>query len=163
MKRSLVIAFLTAACGGGEPADVAGDYTIALTNQDNGCGFANWTEGNTSTGVPVVIGQGEGDAADEATATVNGAAGIYLDAVLGARVYTGSVDGSHLDLTLHGTNSATQAQCTYTVNSTIDADLDGDVLRGEILYHTSTNGSPDCGTLEGCESRQDFNGTRPPT
>ncbi len=162
MRNLLAFTLLLGACGGGDPADVAGDYTVSLTSRENGCGFANWTEGDTATGIPVVITQ-DAEEPSNATAVVNGAAGLYLDVVLGSRTYTGEVDGSSMHLTLFGTNSATQGNCTYTVNSEIDATLDGDVLEGDILYHTSTNSSPDCGTLEGCESRQEFNGTRPPT
>jgi len=157
----LTLAALAAGCGGGDPADVAGDYTIALTNRENGCAFANWTVDSTASNIPVVVTQGEDRS--QATAVVNGAAGLYLDVLLGSRTYTGDVDGSHLDLILYGTNSATQGNCTYTVNSEIDAVLRGDVLEGDILYHASTNGSPDCGALENCTSRQEFNGTRPPT
>ena len=163
MRSLIAFTLLLSACGGGDPADVAGNYTISLTNRENGCSFMNWTEGETSTGIPVVITQGVDAEADTATAVVNGGAGLYLDVVLGSRTYTGEVDGSNLHLTLYGTNSFNQSACTYTVNSEIDASLDGDVLEGNLLYHTSTNGSPDCGTLEGCESRQEFNGTRPPT
>jgi hypothetical protein len=162
MRNLLACILLLGACGG-DPADVAGDYAVSLTNRENACSFQNWTEGETSTGIPVVITQGVDAEADTATAVVGGAAGLYLDVVLGSRTDTGDVDGSNLHLTLFGTNSFNQNQCTYTVNSEIDASLDGDVLTGNILYHASTNSSPDCGTLEGCESRQEFNGTRPPT
>ena len=163
MKHYLFSIVVLAACGGGDPAAVAGDYSISLTNRENGCNFQNWTVDDTATNVPVVITQGAEGEEDQATAVVNGAAGTYLDLVLGSRTYTGEVSGSHLELTLFGTRQAVQDGCSYTVNSIIDANLDGDVLEGDLLYHTQTNGSPDCGELEGCESRQEFNGTRPPT
>jgi hypothetical protein len=163
MRHYFLAIAVLAACGGGDPADVAGDYSISLTNRENGCEFDNWQEGNTATNVPVVITQGGEGEEDQATAVVNGVAGTYLDLVLGSRTYTGEVSGSHLELTLFGTTQGTQGNCSYNVNSIIDADLDGDVIEGDLLYHTQTNGSPECGVLEGCESRQEFNGTRPPT
>src|SRR5262245_57064299 len=85
MKPTIVIVLFLAACGGGDPADVAGDYSISLTNGENGCDFANWMEGETATNVPVVITQGSEGEEDQATAVVNGAAGTYLDLVLGSR------------------------------------------------------------------------------
>lgn len=156
--RLLGCLVLLAACGG-EDADVAGDYSIALTNRTNGCMFENWTEGDTATAIPVVITQD----ASAVTATVNGGAGVVLDLVLGSRVYTGSVDGDHLVLEIFGTRSLMMGGCTYTINSVIDAELSGDALTGRIDYRSATNGSPDCGALEGCLSFQEFNGTRPPS
>jgi FlaG/FlaF family flagellin (archaellin) len=157
-----VTVLLAGACGGGsDPVDFSGEYSISLTNRENGCGFMNWVEDDTAVGVPVTVTQAEGET--QVTATVNGGAGLYLDLILGSRVFTGEADGPRIDLTLYGTNSATMGQCTYTVNANLFGRLEGDVLTGDITYTTATNGSPECGTLEGCESRQDFNGTRPPT
>jgi hypothetical protein len=153
---------LAGACGGdSDSVHFAGDYSLSLTNRENGCAFMNWVEGDTEVGVPVTMTQAEGEV--EVTATVNGAAGLYLDVVIGARVFTGEADGSRVSLDLFGTNSLTMGNCTYTVNGHMEGTLDGDLLTGEITYSTATNGSPECGVLEGCESRQEFNGTRPPS
>lgn len=149
---------LLAACGSSDPADVAGEYTIALTNRDNGCELANWTVGAQSTGVTVTITQ-EGS---RATADVTGGGGLILDAVLGASVYTGEVDGNELLLELFGTRSQMRGNCTLTFNSEIDATLAGDALAGRIDYKAATNDNPDCAAVEGCVSFQEFNGTRPP-
>jgi hypothetical protein len=99
---------------------------------------------------------------DSVTAEVGGAAGALLELWLGSNNYTGSVDGNHLELELEGENNMTMGTCDYHYISIIDADLDGDVLEGEIRYETVTDGTPDCGELEGCSSVQAFNGTRPP-
>lgn len=157
---SILLALL-AACGS-DPADVAGEYSISLTSRDNGCNFDNWMEGDTATNIPITMTQSSEDPS-MATAVVNGAAGLYLDVLLGSRTYTGEVDGSSMELTLFGETSGMEGNCTFTVNSTIDASLDGDVLSGELRYEKATNGNPDCAGSEGCVSRQDFNGTRPPT
>lgn len=149
---------LVAAAACGSDADVAGDYTIALTNRDNGCDFANWTVGETASNIPVLITQD----GSNVTATVNGGAGIVLDLVLGARAYTGGVDGDDLFLELFGTRPQQSGDCTFTYNSVIDASIAGDVLTGRIEYRAATNDNPGCAAIEGCLSFQDFNGTRPP-
>ena len=155
-----LIALFTA-CGS-DPAEVAGEYSLSLTNRDNGCNFANWTEGETASNIPITMTQSTEDPS-MATAIVGGAAGVYLDVLLGSRTYTGEVDGSSVLLTLFGETVGMDGNCTFTVNSTIDAELDGDVLSGEIRYEKATNGNPDCAASEGCVSAQDFNGTRPPS
>jgi len=148
---------VTSACGS-DPVDAAGDFSISVTNRENGCSFANWTEGDSATNIGLTITQDGSDV----TGTVTGATGGFLDLVLGDHVFRGSADDSGVSMTIFGTRSATQGNCTYTVNATADADLAGDVLTGNILYQAATNGNPDCADLEGCTSRQEFNGTRPP-
>jgi hypothetical protein len=140
------------------PVDAAGTYSISLTSKENGCAFENWMEGNTSTGIPIAITQ-EDDLAD---ATVGGVAATYLDIVLGSHVYSGDVSGHHLELVLNGTRETQSLGCAYFVTSVMDARLDGDLLEGQLIYTVNDNGSPDCQSLENCESVQDFNGTRPP-
>jgi len=156
----MVIVAPSASCGGGDPADVAGEFTIALTNRENGCGFDEWQEGKTTSNIPLTMAQ---DGAD-VTGTVGGVSGGYLNLVLGSNVFHGTVDGDDIDMTIYGDRSSTDGNCTYTVNATVAAAFDGDLLQGDILYTAATNGNPDCETsgLEGCETRQEFNGTRPP-
>ncbi|HUH05205.1 MAG TPA: hypothetical protein VML75_24570 [Kofleriaceae bacterium] len=155
----LVSCSLVLAACGSDPADVAGNYSIALTNGANGCDFENWDEGATAQNIDLTVTQD----GENASATVGGLAGAYLEVVLGSRVYQGTVDGDHLHLQIFGTPSATEGNCTWTVNSTVRAELDGDVLTGTIDYTKATNGNPDCAAFEGCVTRQNFNGTRPPT
>ncbi|HEU0029592.1 MAG TPA: hypothetical protein VFQ53_03090 [Kofleriaceae bacterium] len=97
------------------------------------------------------------------TASIEGVAGLFLDAAFGGHVYTGDVDGNDVSLELFGTRSQTMNSCSFTYNSVIDATSSGDTLTGRIEYRAATNGSPDCAAIEGCVSFQDFNGTRPPT
>jgi len=165
MLRTVLLAVgcLVGGCGGdgsgGPAADFAGDWTLAITNGDNGCDFANWQVGNTATAIPFTITQSGVDV----TGNVGGLAGTYLDVVLGSHTFTGDVVGSNAQMTLFGSRSASEGNCTWTVNATVDADIDGDVVVGTIVYTTATNGNPDCASREGCETVQDFNGTRPPT
>ncbi len=142
----------------GAPVDVSGSYTVAVTAGDNGCEFDNWMEGNSTPNIPLTMTQNGA----EATADIEGLVGGWLDLVLGSSEYTGLVDGNHLELTLYGTTNGTTGNCTWTVNSTLDATLEGDFLEGELRNTKATNGNPDCTPFEGCVSRQSLNGTRPP-
>jgi hypothetical protein len=161
ITRFLTISTILAAALGGcgsEPADVAGNYSVAVTNGANGCDFANWTEGETTANIPVLVTQ-EGT---QVTAEVQGIVGGLLLLWLGASVYVGEIDGNSLELTLYGSNSTAVGNCTYTINSTMTAEFDKDVLRGQIHYRSATNGNPDCAGIEGCVTVQEFNGNRPP-
>jgi hypothetical protein len=159
MKRTGYLFVLLVGCGGGSDANVEGDFTIALTNRDNGCNFANWTVGDTAANIPVVIAQTESNV----QATVNGGAGLALDLAFGARTYSGTVDGNDLLLELQGSRAQSMGNCAFTYNSQIDARIDVDTLTGRIDYTTATNGNTDCAPIDGCVSFQEFNGTRPPT
>jgi hypothetical protein len=145
--------------GGGDTVDASGEYTLAVTNGDNGCSFQGWNEGEQATGVPFSVVQ---DDDDNLTGTIQGVPGAWVELILGSRTFEGEVAGSRLEMTLYGTNSATQDGCTYTVNGEVVATLNDDALEGTISYRPQTNGSPDCGALDDCTSVQDFNGTRPP-
>jgi hypothetical protein len=162
MRRSISLPWLLvgllpalAACG---PADVAGEYSVSVTNKENGCGFSNWTEGDQLTNVPLTLTQDGHDV----TGTVGGLFAPLLDLTIGEHVFKGKIRGDHLDLMLYGDISDSQGNCTYTTNANLLADSSGDVLTGEIRYTLATNGNPDCASIEGCVTRQAFNGTRPP-
>jgi len=155
---ALALALLLGAGCSETPIDVEGVYTIALTNRENGCNFNDWTEGATSTGVQLTVIQSSASA----TAVVGGVAGTWLDVAMGSHEFEGTVNGDDVNLTLHGTRSATVGGCTWTLNAILSGTLDGDVLTGNIRYTPSTNGSPDCTTIEGCVSRQEYNGVRAP-
>lgn len=148
------------ACGDDaeDPINVEGEYTVAVTNGDNGCEFDNWNEGDSTPAIPVSITQ----SGAEATADIEGGVGLYLDVILGSSTLTGLVDGNHMELTLFGTTNGTTGNCTWTVNTTLDATLEGDFLEGALRSEKATNGNPDCAPIEGCASIQNLNGTRPP-
>ena len=157
MKSLFLLALATAACSS-SPANVAGDYSISGTSRTNGCMIQSWTEGNTFTGVQVTITQ----SGSTATATVMGGGGFVLAGLLGTNAFTGTVDGDTIDLKAVGTAAKQSGNCTFTFNGEIKATLSGDALAGRIDYRAATNGNSDCATLTGCDSYQDFNGTRPP-
>jgi hypothetical protein len=149
-----------AACGGDgdAPADATGEYTIALTSGANGCNFENWEEGASTTGIQLVMAEVE----TGITGTVGGLPALFLDLLQGSHVFAGDVSGNNLLLELFGTKEQVQDGCTHFVNSTLDAELNGDILIGTLTYTIADNGSPECAALAGCESIQNFNGTRPP-
>src|SRR5205085_2572645 len=127
-----------AACGGSD-VDPTGDYTVALTNRDNGCMFQSWTVGDQASNIPVTVTE---DSKSNVSASVGGGAGAVLDLALGAHIYTGGVDGNDLALDLFGTRGQQMGNCSFTYNSTIDATLNGDLLEGRIEYRAATNGGP---------------------
>jgi hypothetical protein len=162
-RHRLTAIVLGAACAlalaGCAPADVAGNYTIALTNQQNGCNLSNWTAGASTSGVAFVITQSGANV----TGQVQGLTGAAIALWLGGDTFTGTVSGASVDMTLFGTRSMTQGACSYTLNAHVRGNLSGDSLQGTVTYSASTNHAPDCGALEGCSSVQQFDGVRPPS
>jgi hypothetical protein len=154
----LAVSSLAAACGG-TPADVAGTYSINVTDEDNGCGFQNWTVGQVSMNIPMTVTQQQGQA--QAQATITGLVGTYLTAVFGTNVFDGDVSGNDVTLVMHSTKSFTSNNCSYFVTATAHATLVNDSLSGTIVYTTQTNNSPDCATINNCHSQQAFDGSRP--
>jgi hypothetical protein len=144
-----------AACGSDDDASVAGNYTVTLTNGNNGCDLPNSRPGATSI-VTVTLTQSHSDV----TAVVGGGAGILLDIVLGGHSFTGKVTDTDLDLHLFGTRSMNSGNCTYTLNAAIRAVVNGSDIKGQIDYTSATNGNPDCSTIDQCDSFQDLFGTR---
>ena len=160
MKSLVVFALLATACPGcsSDPAQIAGDYTVGVTNRDNGCNFANWTAGGMTANVGVKIAQ----SGSSVTADVTGGVGAVLDFAFGASSFTGTIDGEDLDLKLEGTRVQQSGTCTFTYNGEILATASGDILMGRINYTPATNGNSDCAAVAGCLTYQDFNGSRPP-
>jgi hypothetical protein len=154
-----ILAVGLAACGGDDPVDAAGTYTVSLTQREDGCNYG-WT-GQSTAGVEVVITQNGAAVSADVQPAVG--ARFVLDGILGGHVFTGSVDGTHLDLLIEGTPSTSMGTCDYTIDAQIDATLDGDVLSGNIYYRDQTDGASDCGALTGCTSRQELLGNRPPS
>jgi hypothetical protein len=165
IRRPLSIALLAvlgstlASChGDDDPAAIAGSYTIAITNGKNACKLQNWNEGDTSSNIPFTITQD----GSSLMSTVEGAAAIVIVALLGSADYDGHADGNSFVLKNFGTRSFTSGGCAFTIKSTVNGSIAGDVLMGTIEYTPVTNESPACMNLEACSSEQLFNGTRPP-
>jgi hypothetical protein len=151
------LAVLVAACGS-DPVHVAGDYTLALTDRDNGCHLSSWTVGQQTTGIPMTITQ----SMEQVTANVGGIAQVALDLGLGDHVFTGTVSSSSLDANITGTVPQQTGNCTYTYNAEIYGTLSGNALAGFVHYTAATNENHDCTAVENCVSTQEFSGSRPP-
>lgn len=146
------------ACGSSDEftADVAGSYTVAITNGASSCSF-DWEEGKEATNIGLTLTQ-EGN---DVHGTLDGITGAWFTLVFGSADFDGTIEGSSLSLTNYGERTAQQGNCSYTYNSTVDAKQTGDTIAGTITYSTKTNGNPDCDAIE-CSATQKFNGARPP-
>jgi hypothetical protein len=153
MKRYL--ALLVAAACGSDPAQIAGTYTVELTNGADGCNYGS-TPGQQTSGVQVVFTQ----SGTSVTATVNGAAGGLLGLAIGSNIFMGAIDGDALDLTITGTTPHSTGNCAFTRNAAIVASYANNSINGVVNYTNADNHNSDC--LEGCVSVQNFAGSRPP-
>jgi hypothetical protein len=138
-------------------ADVSGDYTVALTNADNGCAFEQWERGDTTTGIGLSIEQ-QGRKLD---ASVDGVSSFVLGLVLGTAEFEGEARGLSFTMTAYGTIPRREGNCSFTINAEVEGELDGDSISGTITYAPATNDNPDCAEVR-CSSVQNFSGSRPP-
>ena len=149
---------LTALAGcGSDPANIAGDYTVSVANEENGCNVDTWDENGTATNIGVSIDQN----GESASATVTGATGNFLDFVLGEHVFVGTVDRSSFELKMTGTRGFESGNCNWTYDAVLDGTIDGDAIEGEIRYEAQTDMASDCTGITGCTNVQSFTGTRP--
>lgn len=145
--------------GGAPPTDIAGDYSITLTNGENGCMLQNWMAGAVTKDVAFTITQ---DMDAKVVGNLGGAAALYADLVLGSHTFKGEVTGDAFTMTDYGTQQGKMNNCSYTFNAVMEGTINGDAVEGKVHYKPQTNMSPDCGVLNDCTSDQAFNGTRPP-
>ena len=146
-------------CGSGDEftSNVAGNYTVAITNGASSCNFENWMEGQETTGVGLAITQD----GQKVHAALDGATALFFTLAFGSADFDGTIHGTSLTLTNYGERTASQGNCSYTYNATVEATQTGDSISGTITYATKTNGNPDCDAIE-CSASQEFNGSRPP-
>lgn len=156
-----VLVALAAGCGEGEPADVAGQYTITVTNGPNDCALDNWMPGQSTAAIPLTVTQDPMNRRN-VTGVVGGLAGVYVNLVLGSNTFQGTVRGSTIDMSILGTRRGGMGSCAWTLNAEANADVRGELITGTLRYRFQTNGAPDCGSRNSCANVQNFNGTRPP-
>lgn len=158
---------LTTGCGDEDspkacekPADVAGDYTVSLTNVHNTCPTMaeSWTDGAMNEGVDFLIEQ----RCTTLSAETMGDPALYFLLLLGANDFKGELDDSHFVLTNHGTKEYTYESCDYTIDAVVEGDLDGDSISGTLTYTPVIKPSADCMGYE-CAAEQTFTGVRPHT
>ncbi|HWA73000.1 MAG TPA: hypothetical protein VG937_11715 [Polyangiaceae bacterium] len=163
-RKLLAVSSLLLALGGcdsseeftSDIADVAGNYTVAVTNGASSCTF-DWEEGKESTGIDLTITQD----GENLHATLGGVTGALFSLLFGSAEFDGMLHGKSLDLTNYGQRTSQQGNCSFTYNSIVSATQMGDAVEGTITYTTKTNGNPDCAAVE-CSAVQRFSGSRPP-
>ncbi len=166
---AVVSACLLVACGSDDdsknptppaetPADIAGDYTVELTSGHNDCATMdmNWTEGAVSEGVPFSITQ---DGVHISAETM-GASAIAFLLLTGSIAFEGEIHASHFVLVNTGTKAYDYEGCGYTIDATVEGDLDGDTITGTLVYTPMIGDSPACEDYT-CRAEQTFTGTRP--
>ena len=158
--RTILLAALVAvvACSSSSnepPAQVAGTYTLTVTDGQNGCMVQNFTTNASQAGVVVTITQD----GSNVSATVSGYSGLVLAFATG-NTLSGVIEGP--DASLSSSVNHTQGGCAYTTTATANMSFSGNQVSGHILYNDSGNGSSDCGVMQQCTSTQTFTGTRNP-
>src|SRR5688572_21901898 len=76
-----------------DPADVAGVYTVAVTNGQNGCDWENFTPGATAQGITMTVTQSGSSVSADFAGT---GTGVLLELVLASSEFEGTVDGDEL-------------------------------------------------------------------
>ena len=89
-------------------ADVAGSYTIAITNGASSCGFDNWVEGKVNSGIGLAITQD----GQKVHATLDGATGALFKLLFGSPDFDGTIKGSDLTLGNYGSRAAQSGNCS---------------------------------------------------
>jgi hypothetical protein len=138
-------------------ANLAGEYTVAVTNADNGCMIENWEVGKSTSGIPFSIMQQDSNL----NGTLEGAAGVVLLVTIGSNMFGGKAADETFDLTAYGQIPRMQGTCTFKLNAEIQGTISGDLISGTIKYAPAISNDPACASLQ-CSSTQNFNGTRPP-
>lgn len=152
---ALVVAAVVACSGnsGDQPtAQVAGNYTLTITDDQNGCNVENFTTNATQSGTMVAITQD----GTSLTATAMQTMGLVLAFAAGDTL-SGTIDGSEASLT--ASSGLTQGNCAYATTVTTTIHFSDTQMQGAMLYSEMGNGSSDC-AFQQCTSTQTFTGSR---
>lgn len=154
------------------PALSEGSYTLTVTNGPDGCGFYNWTMGE-SLETPLFIRQMTPTAADPAVAEISGAlvgvGGLLVALGVGSHEFTGTVQGQALTLRVRGTTLQTRGSCNFLfdligtarVDGPAGPDASGDTfLRNGVIRWVASPVSGDCSAYRSCSTVQTFTGRR---
>jgi hypothetical protein len=160
MRKGLAIAVVVSGVlAGCAPAQVAGTYTGAVTNRENGCNLDNWMIGASTSGITMVVTQSNA----MVSADVQGLAGVALALFSGnTNPLSGNATAAGFSVSKNGTRGATRGMCAYTGVIEANGTLNGNALDGTITYRYSTNNASDCAELSTCRTVQGFAFVRPP-
>jgi hypothetical protein len=142
------------------PERISGSYSVTLVNGANGCAFDNIQPGNATPGVPLTITQ-EPDGR-MGRATFGGFPAVFYAFAFGSADYAIQVSGRRIDGVVVGTRSAVRDGCTVTYNATLQATVEGDLIRGRVFFSSVPSGEPACAKAL-CTTDQSFSGTLPPS
>jgi hypothetical protein len=147
---------LVAGCA---PINVAGTYTGAVTNRDNGCMLDNYTVGASTSGITMVVTQSGADV----TVDVQGLAGVAL------ALFTNNPDPMRgtatpfgFSVSKVGRNGRTSGDCTYNTIVEANGTLNGDSLSGTVTYRYQVTNAAACGYRATCRTEQSFAFVRAP-
>ena len=141
----------------GFTADVAGVYTVAITNGTSTCNFPNWMDGKETSGIGLTITQ----SGQTIQGTLDGIWGAFYMLAFGSANFDGTIKGNTLTMTNYGSRTQSTGNCSYTYNATVQGTQTGDSISGTITYSAATNNNPDCSAVQ-CSASQKFSGSRPP-
>lgn len=153
------MAMAAVAVAGCAPLNVAGTYSGAVTNRDNGCMISNYNVGDMTSGINMVVTQSGADV----TVDVQGLAGVALslftantDALRGTATPVG------FSVSKIGRNGTTNGDCTYNTVVEANGTLSGDSLTGSVIYRYQVTNAAACGYRATCRTEQSFAFVRPP-
>ncbi len=139
----------------GTPVDVAGEYTVSLTNTSNDC-MMPWKDGATTNGVLFTIRQ----TGTQLKAEADGDAALSLVLLTGTNLFDGDVHGNGFTLLAQGPTVFSAGNCMYTVNATVEGTIEGNTIHGTLTYAPVVSSDPECAQYA-CAAVEDFTGARP--
>jgi hypothetical protein len=153
----LVLASLaTAACA---PLSVAGTYSGAVTNRDNGCMLGGYNVGESTPGITMVVTQ----SGSAVTVDVQGLAGVALSLfTANTDPLRGSATPIGFSVSKVGRNPMNSGDCTFNTLVEANGTLSGDALSGTVVYRYQTTNPSACGFRATCRTEQSFSFVRPP-
>ena len=91
-------------------ANVAGNYTVAVTYGDDGCqiGSTDWVPGKSVSDIPFLVEQQD----KNLSGTLQGLPALGLLAVIGTNKFQGTATGNDFDITAFGTVMHKAIACT---------------------------------------------------
>jgi hypothetical protein len=139
----------------GTPVDVAGEYTVSLTNTTNDC-MMPWKDGATTNGVLFTIRQ----TGTQLTAEADGDAALSLVLLTGTNLFDGNIHGNGFTLVADGPTVFQAGNCMYNVDATVEGTIVDNIIHGTLTYSPVFGSDPECAQYA-CTAVEDFTGTRP--
>lgn len=132
----------------GPAPDIAGPWNGSVTNAAESCPNAP-AAGQVSafqTNVDVVDGQ--------VSMTIEGVSGAAFSALVGGNTFSGTLTGSHLVVSLLGTNKISDGNCRFTWTVGVDAQASASAITGTVTYTPNLGAGSDCARYAGCSDAQ---------